>query len=189
MQTLIIIGSAPCIGEDLAALEQLMIGRAGHDESDHPACLEECDYMLIGLDSVDKYLGPVQYLCTFHPDDIPACLQRRSAAGGNTDYQVIAHKACEEHHPDIKYPGVDIIHPYEPPTGSSSLLGVLAAVKFGYQRIILAGCPLDVIPYITFQRGWEAHLDRYVGKVRSLSGWTRNFLGYPTKEWLDDPAN
>jgi hypothetical protein len=199
MKPLIIIGSAPCVGEDLAVLDQLMIilrqaqdernDWAHHERSAHPEPVEGCIYMLIGLDSVDKFLGPVQYLVTFHPDDLPACLQRRAAAGGNTDYKVISHLDREKHQPGVTYPLVDIVHPYEPPTGSSSLLGVLYAIKLGYQRIILAGCPLDVKPYITFQKGWQAHLDKYVGKVRSLSGWTREFLGYPTEEWLDVSAN
>ena len=165
MKTLIIIGAASCVGEDLKLW--------GTDFKSAP---QPYDYMLIGLDSVDKYLGRVDYLATYHPEDIPACLQRRAAAGGNNDFQIISH---------TESPGVGIVHPHQPPSGSSALLGVLAAVKIGYRRIILAGCPLEDNKYHEFRPGWQAHLDTYIGKVRSLSGWTREFLGAPTEEWLN----
>lgn len=164
MQTiLIIIGSAPCVGADLAAIPTQAAA----------------DYMLIGLDSMDKYPGRAAYMATLHPDEIPECLQRRSQAGGNIDFrEIIAHEEA---------PGVTMIVPHTPPSGSSALLGVLAAIQIGYRRIILAGCPLQDQKYQEFHPGWQAHLARYIGKVRSMSGWTKDFLGYPTEEWLHAP--
>ena len=170
MKPLIIIGSAPCTVDDLVGARCLC--PSGCNVPLHAAA----DYMLVGLDSVDKYLGRVEYLSTYHPEDIPDCLKRRSLAGGNVDFRVISH---------VEKAGVGIVHPHQPPSGSSALLGVLAAVKIGYRRIILAGCPLEDEKYLEFRPGWQAHLDKYVGRVRSLSGWTKEFLGYPTEEWLD----
>ena len=168
MNILVIVGAAPCIAEDLAVLVAVQ-------ESKY-VLTRSYDYMLIGMDSVDKYLGEVKYFATYHPADIPESLNRRKEAGGNCDFRTISHIASE---------GVEIIHSYQAPSGSSTLLGVLAAIKMGYQRIILAGCPLEDEKYKNFQQGWQAHLDEYVSRVRSLSGWTRLFLGCPTEEWLD----
>lgn len=135
--------------------------------------------MLIGLDSVDKFSGEAKYFATYHPQDIPKSIERRKEFGGNCDFKIISH--------EIK-PGVDIVLPYQQHSGSSALLGVLSAIKFGYRRIILVGCPLIDVEgkkYANFQKGWQQYLDLYVGKVRSLSGWTKDFLGYPTEAWLD----
>lgn len=161
---LIIIGSAPCAMADLAALP-----------------LISCDHMLVGLDSVDIWLGRAEYLITYHPEDIPECLERRRSVGGNTDFiQVISHIAA---------PGVTMVQPHERPSGSSSLLGVFAALGMGYERVVLAGCPLTDPEYViknNYRRGWQYHIDRYAGKVRSMSGWTKDFLGAPTEAWLHE---
>lgn len=166
MNPLLIIGSAPCIYADLEALLPLF------DDLQY-------DVMLVGMDSTDKYLDRVKYFATYHPADIPESIRRRQEAGGNTDFQVISHIAGE---------GIHIVFPYQQPSGSSALLGVLFATKIGYQKIILAGCPLEDEKYTNFRQGWQAHLDEYVGRVRSMSGWTREFLSPPTREWLDSEA-
>jgi hypothetical protein len=59
----------------------------------------------------------------------------------------------------------------------------------GYQRIILCGCPLigkndKAGSYETFRRGWEARRQELEDRVRSMSGWTREYLGAPDREWL-----
>ncbi len=161
---LVIVGSAPCAKEDLAAL---------------PVPLAACDVCLVGLDAVDISLGRADYLATYHPAEIPACTERRAAAGGNTDWTVVSH---------VARPDVDLVIPATRVTGSSSLLAVLAGVTLGYPRMILCGCPLEGAnaqgyPYEKFRRGWQEHLDMYVGKVRSMSGWTRAFLGATPEEW------
>lgn len=141
------------------------------------------DYMAIGMDAVDKCLWPIQYMATYHPEDIPFALTNRKAMGGNTDYKVISHEGR---------PDVDIVIPYGgPPSGSSALLGAFAGIKLGYQKIILCGCPMLMMPdkphnYANFQQGWISDVDKLEGKVRSMSGWTREFLGEPTTEWLSE---
>jgi predicted O-methyltransferase YrrM len=59
----------------------------------------------------------------------------------------------------------------------------------GYRRIILAGCPLSGDapagnPYEEFRAGWIMRKGELIGTVRSLSGWTRDFLGAPMEAWL-----
>jgi len=165
---LIITGSAPCVMEDIDAL--------GHGDRFEICPHGHGDWMAVGLDAVDKYAWPIKYVVTYHPVEIPQFKPKRAKIGGNTDFLVIAHK------PE---PGVDIVEPYESPTGSSALCGAMAAIRMGYERIILCGCPLLDKNYITFQKGWEKKKEIVKDKVRSMSGWTKDFLGAPTKEWLD----
>lgn len=158
---LIIIGSAPCTEIDLAFVPPL-----------------EADYMMIGLDSVEKYMGRVDYMATYHPAEIPQIIERRRKAGGNTDWQVISHE---------KRPGVDIVTPLKgKPSGSSAMLGIETAIKLGHRKIICCGCPLDGDrKYESFRRGWQERIDLIKDKVRSMSGWTRDLVGAPSVEWLN----
>lgn len=157
---LIIVGSAPCTQEDLGRLPQV-----------------EADYMIIGLDAVEKYLGFAKYVATFHPGEIPQIIERRKKAGGNTDWQMISHE---------QKPGVDIVTPHTGPSGSSAMLGIITGLKFGYEKIICCGCPLDgENKYTAFRGGWTKRLDLIRDKVRSMSGWTRELVGEPTEEWLN----
>lgn len=78
--------------------------------------------------------------------------------------------------------------------GSSTLHGVLAGLIMGYDRIVLAGAPMDRSGYYynphwvydypaQFMADWErAAKTCFRGKVTSLSGNTRELLGAP--EWL-----
>lgn len=84
--------------------------------------------------------------------------------------------------------------------GSSSLFAAHIGLSMGYDRIVLAGCPLDDKGHWYFDgldenRGpdwnnqsfiaWQ-EFKEYPGseKVRSLSGFTAEVMGRPTKEWL-----
>lgn len=165
MTNLVLIGCAPCLREDLANLPAI-----------------QADYMAIGLDAVDKYYGEIRYIATNHKEDIPTIQrlmqERHESCGGNHEYLIIAPE---------KWQGVDIVETYRPPSGSSALTGALAAIRLGYERIILCGCPLtgnapEGNPYEAFRPGWEAKKDELIGKVKSMSGWTRELLGGP-EDW------
>jgi len=149
------------------------------------ALLGAYDLMAIGLDAVDKYTEPIKYVATFHPAEIPAIRERRAGIG-NTDYAVISHH---------NNPGVDIcIVDWWQPSGSSSLLGVQAAMRIGYPKIIVCGCPLtgkniDGGDYENFRAGWEKRLKTVAPYVRSMSGWTREKLGAPDEQWMKEEYN
>ncbi|MDZ4241924.1 MAG: hypothetical protein U1D99_03765, partial [Candidatus Omnitrophota bacterium] len=137
---------------------------------------------------------PLQYLVTLHPKDIPECLEKRSRFGGNVDFrEVITHDGFvrgPRNQPISRWPGVTLIVEFEPPSGSSALHGVMAGLKLGYRKIIMVGCPLTNEPergkeYDNFQVGWRVHQERYIGRVKSMSGWTMGYLGSPTEEWLN----
>jgi hypothetical protein len=167
---LIINGSAACVDQDLDAIHEL-IGELPRD------------YMAIGLDAVDKHYWPIKYMATFHPAELPLIIQRRRDYGGNIDYEVISHEPRET----VKH----FISDWWKPSGSSALLGVQAAItRLGYKKIILCGCPMTGFNeknnnYANFQQGWKARLKEVGDNVRSMSGWTMELLGAPTKEWLN----
>ena len=78
--------------------------------------------------------------------------------------------------------------------GSSGLYGVEVAVrKENAGRVVLCGIPMDMRPN-RFRKGpwedarrfrlsWIRHRGD-MGKVRSMSGWTKEILGQPGAEWL-----
>ena len=169
---LLITGSAPCVADDI--FSALFIATKSNNS------YRDIDFMAIGLSSVDKHIRHIKYMATYHPAEIPEIKKRREAVGGNIDYLVISHE---------KKPGVDILEPFIPPTGSSSHLGALAAIRLGYKKIILCGCPLEGNTSNgndakVFRDGWTAKIDIVKDEVRSMSGWTKELLGYPTLEWL-----
>lgn len=176
MKTLIIIGSAPCVHDDLCSFICPI------SVNDMGLLNIEFDFMAIGLDAVDKYLWSLKYVATNHQEDIPAIRQRRLEAHGNLDYQLISFNPG---------PGVDIVQPLGPVSGSSAILGALAGITLGYTKIVLCGCPLtgnapEGNPYEPFRPGWIAQYLAVKGKVKSMSGWTQELLGEPTEEWLSD---
>lgn len=176
MKILIIIGSAPCVHDDLCPFIYPSSGNVAGILN------PEIDLMAIGLDAVGIYSWPIKYVATNHQEDIPAIRERRRAIGGNLDYQLISFQHG---------PGVDIVQPYEGPSGSSSLLGALAGISLGYKKIILCGCPLtgnapEGNPYEAFRPGWTEKQADLEGLVKSMSGFTRALLGEPTGEWLSD---
>ena len=85
--------------------------------------------------------------------------------------------------------------------GSSGLFAVEIGLLLGYDKIVLAGCPLDhsgycwdagdwpvnglgwttAVPEST-KAIWRERAQVWNGRVASLSGWTRELLGEPT--WL-----
>ncbi len=164
-KNLLITGSHPDVLIDIAAVPRVCT----------------YDLLAVGLDAVDKYPWPIKYVATYHPAEIPKIRERRERLIGLVDFAIISHE--QRDHVEI------YIADWWKPSGSSALLGVQAALGLGYQKIILCGCPLTGKNlsgggYETFRQGWEAHAGDLKDSVRSMSGWTADFLGHPTDEWL-----
>ena len=170
---LLIVGPAPSLKEDRKALERLDVEFL----LDRMAAY---DVMAIGLDMAE-YIGRIDHVATYHSYELPDFRKRREAIGGNTDYETHSHEQFE----DL----VNRLWPYVPPSGSSAMLGIEAGMGMGYKRIVVAGCPLVDRKYTVtcdFRPGWIARYDVIKDAVRSMSGWTMELLGAPTKEWLDE---
>jgi hypothetical protein len=173
MKPIVLIGRAICWSSGLEEIKKLC---------------PEFDVMAVGMDC--PYEGEVQYLVTYHYKDIKEYIKKRKKNGLSTKFLSISH--VKKTPKNILIEEVDIVEPHKDPSGSSSLLGTAAAIRLGYQKIILCGCPLegrnqeDTRSYNHFQRGWEKRREEVINYTRSMSGWTKIFLGYPTKEWLND---
>lgn len=172
MKPILVIGRAECWKSDLEGMSKI---------------ISEFDVMAVGLDC--PYEGEVKYLVTYHPKDIESYIKKRNNKGLNSNFLVISHSNIISKGKTTDK--VDIIEPHKDPSGSSSLLGVSAAIRLGYKKIVLCGCPLegrnkgDNRSYNHFQKGWEKRKEEIIPYVRSMSGWTKTFLGYPTKEWFE----
>ena len=162
----------------------VLIGCAPGWEIDLSRFASVCQFFDIGAIGLDcPYEGKIDYFFTYHPEDIKKYEAKRKANGLSRNYLVVSHTQAEEEGL------VDITIRYQSPSGSSAMLGTLFALETGYEKIILCGCPLtgfnrDKISYSPFQEGWMARKSLVIGKVKSLSGWTSEFLGTPTEEWL-----
>lgn len=172
MNPIILIGRAECWESDLEEFKKLT---------------SEFDVMAIGMDCL--YKGNVKYFTTYHPKDIEEYIARRKSKGLNIDFLVISH--TDRISKNQKTDKVNIFEPHKDPSGSSALLGAAAAIKLKYNKIILCGCPMSgrnpegKQSYNHFQKGWEKRGEEIKPYVRSMSGWTKGFLGYPTKEWIE----
>lgn len=134
--------------------------------------------------------GNLDYWCTLHPAPardwvgIEAALRQRLKMGRNRP-EIWAHKRAS---------GVDKDIPDW--AGASGLFGTKVLRFEGFERIVLAGVPMNREgahfyapdkPWETagsFHKGWEKHMDQIKPYVRSMSGWTKIRLGAPTAEWL-----
>lgn len=83
--------------------------------------------------------------------------------------------------------------------GSSALFAVLCCIAMGYDKLILAGVPLDGKGHWyytgvpgpkwtgeTYQAWFEFAAISEAVMVKSLSGYTRQLLGEPPKEWVNE---
>lgn len=169
----IVLGIAPCLESDLSQIKNL----------------NEFDFFAVGLDCSDRVSFDIQHACSYHPYEFPEFRSRRAAINGNLDYKTHSHQngVIPQNGNVFK---VDFIWPLvakAPESGSSSFLAAQAAVGMGYEQVILCGCPMQgknlIMPkaegYHVFQAGWIKHVDILQGRVRSMSGWTREFLGSP----------
>lgn len=183
MKKIIICGIAPCLEEDLEEICSWAI--------------EGFDYMAVGVDCSDRVKFDIQHAATYHPEEFVEFKKRRGTIGGNLNYKTHSHQNGIDKVTKEKI-FVDYIWPLvekSPYSGSSAFLAAQASVGLGYQKIILCGCPMTgknlINPksngYDVFQKGWQKYAPEMFGdKIKSMSGWTKQFLGEPTEEWLNN---
>lgn len=114
-----------------------------------------------------------KYFASYHPEYISAV--QRDIKIPRSLYKVVCHKNCSEG-AGVQ---VDILIRHEPPSGSSTLLGVLMGVQEGYSMIRIIGAPLEDAEYVQYQEGWEAAWERgkfvTLERLSSSRGWTKRF--------------
>lgn len=164
-RALLVIGGASCVWDDLKAV----------DIAQYDVCAVN--------DIGSKLECRIDYWATLHPEKIAGWRAERK---GNTDYAVWSH---------TKYPLGDVhnvLTKYwrssKGVSGSSGLFGAQVGIELGYDYVLLAGIPMQPTAHYFDDKAWDAcepfklawteHLNDLKGRVFSLSGWSRELLGY-----------
>lgn len=174
MPTALILGSGACV----------------HKDAEEALSLFSPDFVAatnnIGLD----WPGDVHHWFTLHPrptKDWPGIevARKRRVRLGRNDPVTWAHK------PDR---GIDrVTADWRGSTGLLAVKGML--IELGCTTIVLAGVPMSSgerhynlgeewrhAP--RYYIGWKQNHQEIAPFVRSMSGWTKQLLGEPTREWL-----
>ena len=150
-----VLGSAPCLQEDMENApsgEQMAVNRAG------------------------VFIKDIQHWASTHEFLFPEFLRERKANG-------LSIKGFTMHAPGS---GPDI-RVWKLRRNSSGLFAALVGIKLGYNPVILCGCPMTGANqfegingnYEAAHDSWLQDLDNMKGKVFSMSGQTKEWLGGP----------
>jgi hypothetical protein len=128
---------------------------------------------------------PLHHWATLHAEKMAGWKGQREAAGlpgGFQTWSSVRRQVIQNHFSGIT-------------NGSSGLYGVtVGLMALRHDRAIACGIPMDASPNTFSGRDWRAH-SRYrrgwtqaeaqlMGRVKSMSGWTRKVFGAPTREWI-----
>lgn len=172
---LVALGGAQCVWDDFEAAKAIL---DGHDYD--VGAVNDAGY---------AYPGHLTLWATLHQEKFAAWQRHRERTGLNQDYVAVTRKAHREGKID-KVVG-------ELWSGSSGLyICQVAIIDFGYSHVVCCGIPLDEMPHFfnripwtptsTYRRGWTQAYDQpeLKGRIKSMSGWTRDLVGHATQEWL-----
>ena len=136
---------------------------------------------------------------TLHPEFMDAYEAERKALGLHSDYEIVAPLSGEVGMHGTKGKITRrVSYRYQGMNSSASSGGYAAkiALEDGHDKVILAGVPMRQEdnhftrgkPWLqrdSFISGWNLSVPHFKGKVKSMSGMTREVLGYPDAEWIN----
>lgn len=175
MRIALILGGAASVWDDVAEALNMMTP----------------DGTIAVNDAIAHYAGRLDIAATLHPEKMAGWRSERARRGFPAAREHVGH--------ELGQPGIDRATSYLWPemnaSGSSGLFAVKVAMEAGFDRIILAGVPMQAAgahffnsaPWGevgAFTEAWKTALPRIAPHVRSMSGATKDWLGYPSKEWL-----
>lgn len=149
-------------------------------------------------DMLAHYEGEIDFAVSLHPEKYHLWMQERDGKGMPRPKAFVAHSNNTEQGRQKAFP-LDIVTDYRWPgmggSGSSGLFAVKVAIEQGFDRIVLCGVPMDgkqshffdKTPWsevTAFTEAWTIANPFIRDVTRSMSGNTKDWLGYPTKEWL-----
>lgn len=135
---------------------------------------------------------------TLHPEFMDDYEKQRAALGYHCDYEIVAPLSGEvgmhgqkgriARRVSYRYPGMNS-------SASSGGYAAKIALEDGFDRVVLAGVPMDAdAGHFTRKRKWEQRdsftrgfmdsVPHFAGRVRSMSGWTAELFGTPDAAWL-----
>ncbi|MEJ8571215.1 hypothetical protein [Microbaculum marinum] len=180
---ILILGGAACVHADAAAARALC----------------EFDAVMACNTIIADWPEPIDYAVTLHPDKIEAWYAQRLERQPDTPPELWVH--FRRVHKPIRY-----AHKTTAEIGGTvGLYAVKVARELGFERIVLAGVPIDpemqhytgVEPWAgrgadraeLYRIVWRSKLPELRPFVRSMSGWTAERLGMPDPVWLGlEPA-
>lgn len=144
------------------------------------------DYV-IAVNDIGTEFEWINHWVTMHPDKMPRWLEQRR-------YNNFPDPLNFWTSVDRKVPNGITFEQIRNTRGGSGLLAIYVARKLGATKIVLAGIPMEsnAEHYHTsgnwkecrlYRKIWEADTSLKID-VRSVSGWTKNFLGVPTIDWF-----
>lgn len=182
---LVLLGGARCVWEDVKRLEDILPRN-------------NCQHMAVN-DIGAYWHHELTHWVTLHGAYMSGWRNFRMGHGYGEGAHVFTHSFSVpsgtrhkdiDHWWDIDFGG-----------GTSSMFGVVIAFGLGYSKVILCGIPMDKSGHF-FDAPWyitpeleghsektvwrEAIRDRFINKVKSISGNTRAWLGEPTEEWIKE---
>lgn len=174
MPTAIVIGGADCVWEDVKRARELF----------------EPDAFIVTNDMIPQWPERCDYVASLHPEKVADWLQKRAKNGHPPPGEVWCHKVAGPRglvHKCVQRTTTDW-------AGSSGLFGAKVGLEEGF-KVVVCGVPLvaDGNHIVrkrswsaahAFRSGWQRNIKHLKERVRSMSGWTKEFLGAPTPEWL-----
>lgn len=186
----LVLGGAQSVWDDIAALEAVVGRWRGPVLAiNNIACERD-------LRTGQAWERRIDHLCTLHAEKVALWRRKRRelviSLGRSPEWDVYETWSCGRRTAvDRHYSGIT--------GGSSGLYAVSVALHLGFERVVLAGVPMtnernafrDEAQWKAFRRYTDAWVDRsrnalplLAGRVRSMSGWTREILGPPELDWI-----
>lgn len=171
----------------------LCLGGAASVQDDWARALDmfQPDFVVACNDVGAIWPGHIDAWVTLHPEKLGVWRDHRRASG----YPDAARHFVHGDYPPEWTELVEFRFPGQGDSGSSGLFTAKAAlIDLGADRAVLAGIPLGAEAHFFDAQPWNAANDfravwlalrrEYRSRIRSMSGWTAQFCGTPTTEWL-----
>lgn len=171
----------------------LCLGGGPSLQSDLEAALSLCepDYIIACNDAGTVWPGPIDAWVTLHPEKLGDWRAQREANGYMPAAEYLAHGDYLPEWCDL----VEFLFPGQVESGSSGMMAAKVALcDFGADRAILCGIPMDRAPHffggpiweaaVGYRAAWQQVRSQYRARIRSMGGWTAEYLGKPDLEWL-----
>lgn len=180
-------------------MKALVIGRAATvwDEVAQAKSLTTFDKVVVINVAGCNYPGAIDYWVSYHPDFLAKWIEQRQRAG--YPYSIATTQLWSGIHRGRKLgsKGMKVlVSHFDWSGGSSGLLAVMVARQAAQcDKIVLCGIPMentsrydDTRPWreaMSYRQAWLDAKAQLAPYLRSMSGWTKEQFGEPTKEWLD----
>lgn len=187
MKLALVVGSAACIWDDVRAARAMA-------QFDAVCCVKRAG--IEWPEAFDVWAG-------LHPEYMKNFIARRRAKGYPDGYEIVCppEKELGDIGRDIngiEPRRVSYLWPGMNASAGSGIYGAKAMLDAGY-RVVLAGVPMNTEPHFlpherwgkgkwsglnSFMPGLQQAIPHMKGRVRSMSGKTKELLGAPDAEWL-----